>query len=140
MDLPFSDGSFDFVYAINMVHHITDPEERRGTLSEVVRVLKPGGGFYLHEMNTENPLFLFYLSYVFPLIKDIDEGDELWVRPTALPPVESASWESENDYFNFLPDILPLALLDALTPLERWLEGSRFRHLSAHYLARLTRR
>ena len=139
-DLEFRDESFDFVYAINVVHHITDVDERRHALSEIVRVLKTGGGFYMHEMNTENPAFLFYLSYVFPLIKDIDEGDELWVRPTALPEVDGAKWETENDYFNFLPDILPLGLLDALTPVERWLERSRFRHLSAHYLARLTRR
>lgn len=139
-DLDFEDESFDFVYAINVVHHITDPADRRRVFGEIVRVLRKGGAFYLHEMNTENPLFRFYLSYVFPVIKRIDEGDEVWVRPSALPPVAGGVWEQERDYFSFLPDILPESLLRKLAPLERWLEGSRLRRLSAHFLAQLTKR
>ena len=44
--LPYSDGSFDHIFSSLMLHHLTG-EERRGTLREVVRVLRPGGRFHL---------------------------------------------------------------------------------------------
>jgi len=40
LEIPFPDGSFDFVHCDGVLHHTTDP--RRG-FSELVRVLKPGG-------------------------------------------------------------------------------------------------
>ena len=40
-DLPFENGSFDAVNTHAVLMHIPDTE---GTLSEVMRVLKPGGG------------------------------------------------------------------------------------------------
>src|SRR3990167_7306977 len=39
--LPFRDGSFDFVYSNGVIHHAPD---ERGTVREILRVLKPGGG------------------------------------------------------------------------------------------------
>jgi hypothetical protein len=39
------------------------------------------------------------------------------------------------EYFTFLPDFLPEALLTLLRPLEAWLEASFLRGLSAHYVA-----
>ncbi len=42
-DIPFPDGSFDVVIANMMLYHV--PDLRKG-LSEVRRVLKPGGKFY----------------------------------------------------------------------------------------------
>lgn len=44
--LPYADGSFDHVFSSLMLHHLT-AEERRGTLAEVVRVLKASGQFHL---------------------------------------------------------------------------------------------
>lgn len=40
--LPFEDRSFDLVTASYLLH-ILDPEERRSVLSEIARVLRPGG-------------------------------------------------------------------------------------------------
>ncbi len=40
--LPFPDGSFDYTNALNVLEHVF---ELSGILSEVRRVLKPGGGF-----------------------------------------------------------------------------------------------
>ena len=37
--LPFGDGTFDFVYALGVLHHTPDPEH---ALRDCVRVLKPG--------------------------------------------------------------------------------------------------
>jgi SAM-dependent methyltransferase len=38
--MPFADGSFDLVTAVNALHHVADMER---TLAEMVRVLAPGG-------------------------------------------------------------------------------------------------
>lgn len=133
--LPFADDSFDFAYAINVVHHVLDEAERAKMLEEIVRVLRPGGCFFLHEMNTRNPVFSFYMSYVFPLRRRIDEGNEVWVDPRALPAVQGGSWDPRVDYFTFLPDFTPPAWLPSLARLERWLERSRARTLSAHFVA-----
>lgn len=134
-DLPFAKDSFDFVYAINLFHHI-DERERAQVLSEVLRVLKPGGMFFLHEMNSRNPWFRFYLSYLFPLVNCIDEGHERWIAPDELPSVQGATWARNPLYFTFLPDFLPAWLWSCLIPLERILEASPgLQRYSAHYMA-----
>jgi ubiquinone/menaquinone biosynthesis C-methylase UbiE/uncharacterized membrane protein YbhN (UPF0104 family) len=137
--IPFDDASFDFVYSINVLHHVIRPEAREQLLAEVLRVLKPDGVFLLHEMNVENALFRLYMSYVFPLIKRIDEGTELWIRPTRLPRIAGGAWSSEVAYFTFLPEFLPYILHRVLEPLERRLELSSLRRYSAHYMASLRR-
>jgi SAM-dependent methyltransferase len=138
--LPFPDATFEFAYSVNVIHHIIDPDERRRALAEVVRVLKPGGVFFLHEINTRNPLFRFYMSYFFPLMCEIDEGTERWVKPHDLPAVPGAAWTMPIDYFTFLPEFTPQPLLKALQGVEAWLERSPARIWSAHYVARLVRR
>jgi 2-polyprenyl-3-methyl-5-hydroxy-6-metoxy-1,4-benzoquinol methylase len=135
--LPFADATFDFVYSINVLHHILAPEARAAVLREIVRVLRPGGVFFLHEINTENPLFRGYMGYLFPLLCDIDEGTERWVRPSQLPQVEGAAWHPVTDYFTFLPDFTPRLALAWLRPLEAWLERSPLRRWSAHFVATL---
>ncbi len=135
--LPFDDNTFDFVYAINVLHHVVASDAQLQVLTEIVRVLKPGGVFFLQEVNTLNPLFRFYLGYVFPLIRGIDEGNEQWIRPDRLPSVAGAHWLEERLYFTFLPDFVPDLLLERLSGLERRLERSRLRKGSAHYVATL---
>lgn len=138
--LPFDDNHFDFAYAINVLHHVVDLQEQLQVLEEIVRVLKPGGVFFLQEINTMNPLFRFYLGYVFPLIRGIDEGNERWIRPDRLPRLADADWMQDKLYFTFLPDFIPAVLLKPLAGFERYLEESRLRRGSAHYVARLVKR
>ena len=54
-DLPYPDAAFHFVFSSFMFHHLK-PEEQQATLSEVHRVLKPGGSFHLVDFRnmTEN--------------------------------------------------------------------------------------
>lgn len=55
-DLGFPDGSFDIVYAANLLHHV----EIRPTLAEAERVLKPGGLFVSWDPLAHNPLINLY--------------------------------------------------------------------------------
>lgn len=137
--LPFEDNTFDFVYSINAFHHILAPGAQRRALQETVRVLQPGGVFVLHEMNTRNPLFRLYMGYVFPLLKRIDEGNEEWLLPNALPEARGGRWLPEPRYFTFLPDFMPQIFQRLAGGVERWLERSRFRRFSAHYQACLVK-
>jgi ubiquinone/menaquinone biosynthesis C-methylase UbiE len=136
--LPYPDGHFDFVYSINVLHHVPSPDAQRDLMREVLRVLKRDGRFLLHEMNIENALFRAYVSYVFPLLKSIDEGTELWIRPSRLPQIPGGKWQKVMSYFTFVPEFLPERLLKLLRPVERMLESSRLRKYSAHYMATLT--
>jgi SAM-dependent methyltransferase len=133
--LPFADNSFDFAYSINALHHILGPGGQEQAIAEVVRVLKPGGVFLLHEINTQNPLFRFYMGYLFPLFRRIDEGNERWILPGDLLAVSGATWLSEVDYFTFIPDFVPGFIQKMLGRLERRLEESNLRRFSAHYQA-----
>lgn len=134
-ELPYPDDTFDFAYSINVFHHVGDTTAQREAFAEVARVLKPGGVFFLQEMNVRNLLFRFYMGYVFPVIRDIDEGTESWIRPNALPEVRGARWNPDVHYFTFLPDFIPPSLMKHFEGLEQRLERSRMRHLSAHYVA-----
>ena len=135
--LPYADNTFDFAYSINVFHHITDLAAREIAFREVVRVLKPGGVFFLQEINTTNPVFLLYAEYLFPLIHEIDDGTERFIRPAHLPSLDGAAWQKDVEYFTFLPDFVPARVLRLMAPLERALEKSFLRSWSAHYVARL---
>lgn len=130
--LPFPDQSFDFVYAIGVIHHI-DPRDRCRVMAEIRRVLSPGGCFLLHETNPRNPLFRFYMGYLFPVLKQIDEGTEQWLEPDELAGSEMRL--ARVEYSTFLPDFTPRIMLPTLRKVERRLERSRFKAFSAHYLA-----
>jgi len=137
--LPHAGGIFDFAYGVNVLHHIDGEASRARALQEVVRTLRPGGIFFLHEINSNNLLFRFYMGYVFPLIRDIDEGTEAWIHPRSLPAVAGAHWQDDVHYFTFLPDFLPPGLHRRLAGVERLLERSRIRGRSAHFVACLVK-
>lgn len=129
--LPFRDGSFDFVYAIGVLHHLA-PRDRHAALGEVRRVLVLGGRLLVHETNPRNPVFRFYMAYVFPIVRRIDEGTEEWLEPGC--PLVPGLRSVQVEYSTFLPDFVPRWLLPVLLPLERRLEGGRWRSYAAHYL------
>jgi ubiquinone/menaquinone biosynthesis C-methylase UbiE len=131
--LPFGDASVDFAYAINVCHHLPNREVQRQAFAEVERILRPGGVFFLHEINTINPLFRFYMGYVFPVLHQLDDGSELWLTPEDVEDLTTMSTEA-GEYFTFLPEFTPRLWQTALGFLERWLERSRFRRYSAHYM------
>jgi ubiquinone/menaquinone biosynthesis C-methylase UbiE len=47
IDLPFKSGALDALFGFGFLHHV--PDWRRA-LSEIARVLKPGGAYYMEEL------------------------------------------------------------------------------------------
>lgn len=137
--LPFADDSFDFAYTINVLHHITDPATFYAALREIVRVLKPGAPLIVFEMNTQNPLFRLYLSYLYPFIRDFDDGTETWLLPGRWPDVSGATWSENIEYITFLPDFLPAPFFHLFAGLEARLERSVFKQFSAHFAVALVK-
>lgn len=131
--LPFASNEFDLIYAINVFHHITDPKVVLHIVSEMQRVLKPGGMFILHDVNVRNPLFRFYMTYVFPLLKSIDDGTEVWLSPRQLKTELGGNWVPETEYFTFFPDFIPSGLMNLLRPIETRMENSFLKTWSAHF-------
>ncbi|MDR1989590.1 MAG: methyltransferase domain-containing protein [Acidobacteriaceae bacterium] len=134
LDIPAADGTFDFLYIINVLHHLGSVDEQRRAFTELFRVLKPGGLLFVHEINTRNLLFRFYMGYVFPSLNCIDEGVERWLLPHRLSQYTDAAVVDVR-YFTFLPDFVPRGIVQLFAPIERWLERSRWAPYSAHYMA-----
>jgi 2-polyprenyl-3-methyl-5-hydroxy-6-metoxy-1,4-benzoquinol methylase/uncharacterized membrane protein YbhN (UPF0104 family) len=132
--IPAPDASYDFAYVINVLHHLPSLEEQRRAFAELFRILKPGGLLFVHEINTRNALFRFYMGYVFPSLNCIDEGVERWLRADRMAQYTDAPVVDVR-YFTFLPDFMPQALVRLISPLERLLERSRLKVYSAHYMA-----
>jgi len=55
ISLPFEEESFDVVFTSMVFHHINFSLHKK-VLSEIFRVLKPGGRFYIFEHNPLNPM------------------------------------------------------------------------------------
>src|SRR5205807_6354756 len=95
----------------------------------------PGGRLLVHESNPRNPLFRFYMGYLFPILKSIDEGTEWWIDPRSWVSSRSELRLEAVRYFTFLPDFTPKRLLGPALALERLLERGPTKPYSAHYLA-----
>ncbi len=50
-ELPFPDDSYDIIYSIAAFHHLANAEDRLKALSEMRRVLKPGGKVVMTNWN-----------------------------------------------------------------------------------------
>lgn len=55
-ELPFADASFDYLLTFNVIYH-GDPAIVRRTLSEIRRVLRPGGTLQLTMLSKRNSFF-----------------------------------------------------------------------------------
>jgi SAM-dependent methyltransferase len=132
--IPAPDGSLDFVYTINVLHHLPSVDDQRRAFVELTRVLRPGGLLFVHEINTTNVLFRFYMGYVFPSVNCIDEGVERWLLPGQLSSYTDVP-VIDVRYFTFLPEFLPASVVRLLSSVERRLERSSWHRYSAHYMA-----
>jgi ubiquinone/menaquinone biosynthesis C-methylase UbiE len=133
--LPFSDGYFDFAYAVNSLHHITTRAGQRQALGEAARVLKPGGLFFLHEMNAYgNRLLRFWLRHVFTRYGAYDDGRERWLRSDCVGLMPAGMTPLRCETFSFVPDFLVSRGVRGLTAIESRLERSRWRRFGIHWM------
>src|SRR5439155_16926749 len=108
--------------------------EQRHAFDELLRILNTGGLLFVHEINTRNMLFRFYMGYVFPSLNCIDEGVERWLRADRMTQYTEAPVVDVR-YFTFLPDFVPQRIVRMLSMIEGALERSGLRIFSAHYMA-----
>ena len=132
--LPFKDESLDYVYTIGVLHHLSGLDFQNKVCDEVHRVLKPGGIFIIHETNPRNPLFRFYMGYIFPILRSIDEGTEWWIEPKFWSQTKGLDLINVT-YFTFIPDFVPQVFMQLFHRIETILERSIFREYSVHYMA-----
>ena len=76
LNLPLGNAEFD---AVTISFGLRNMADRHRSLSEMRRVLRPGGRLYILEFSQPQPWFrpfyLFYLRYVLPLIAGLLTGD-----------------------------------------------------------------
>jgi SAM-dependent methyltransferase len=130
-NLPFGNNYADFAFSINVFHHLDNREAQKKAFLAASRVLKPGGKFYLHEINIHNIFFKVYMNYFFPLVKTIDEGIENWIEPKIAAFGDLIS--NKIIYFTFLPEFVGKKTLTILEPIEKKMESSILKKYSAHY-------
>jgi SAM-dependent methyltransferase len=113
--LPFLADSFDLALTVATLHHLETPERVTATVSQMARVVRPGGFVVLWDHNPANPYWPILMKRV-----PQDSGDERLV-PLAelLADVRRAGLAPDRVFRSgFTPDFLPARL----APVWRWVE------------------
>ncbi len=137
-ELPFRDGSFDIVYAANVLHHV----QADRCLREVRRVLKPGGRLASWDPLGYNPLINVYRR----LAIKVRTSDEHPLRQGDLRLVGQHFSLVETEFFWFFALIIfmKMFVIDRLSPNKvRYWKHIVQEHQSLastfHYLDRIDR-
>lgn len=129
-ELPFSDGSFDGVYCVALLHHLTERDKVAATLREMARVARPGGKIVVIDHNPANP----YWSVIMKKVPQ-DSGDERLVpaREIIAGLEAGGALVSRIVKRGFMPDFAPRFLLPAAALIEKVVEITPIlRRLTAH--------
>lgn len=103
--LPFSGAYFDFVTAVCVFHHI-EPVVRNPVITELGRVLKPGGVVCIIEHNPYNPVTQLIVRR-----SPVDVNAKLLGAGLAKRLLAHAGFEIvEHEYFLYLPEKLYVAV------------------------------
>jgi ubiquinone/menaquinone biosynthesis C-methylase UbiE len=136
-ELPFEDSRFDLVITVAVVHHIAAPDAVRQTLSEMVRVLKPGGRLVVWDHNPRNPYWKNLMARV-----PQDTGEERLIpEAEVLGGLRTAGARVlRSDQLGFVPEFTPPRALNAVASLERGVERTPLlRRLCAHNVVLATK-
>ena len=90
-DLPYDDGAFDAVVCVDVLEHVADLSK---VLSEVARVLKPGG-LFLYDTINRNPLARFAtITVAEDILRLLPKGThdpEMFIKPAELASAMTAA-------------------------------------------------
>lgn len=128
--LDFPDSSFDLVYCVAVMHHIAEQEDVRRTLSEMVRVTRPGGRVLIWDHNPRNPYWRFLMARV-----PQDTGEERLVGVDELLRglTDAGAEPILVTRSGMVPDFTPRRLLGAMAAAERAAERTPLiRGICAH--------
>lgn len=83
-NLPCPDSYFDVVLCVDVLEHITDPKQ---AITEIYRVLKPGGVFCFDTINRTFQSWLIMIWLLEDVLKEIPQGIHDWqkfIKPEEL--------------------------------------------------------
>jgi SAM-dependent methyltransferase len=117
--LPFAEGSFNLALTVATLHHLETPARVAATVSEMARVVKPGGFVVLWDHNPANPYWPILMKRV-----PQDSGDERLVPLNELlHDVNACGLRLQRAFRSgFTPDFLPASLAGVWNLVERVVE------------------
>jgi len=124
--LPFSDASFDALYSVNLLEHVSSPE---WVVSEAHRVLEPGGLFLAVTPNGDlEPL----LNLLEKLHLKLPEGPHNFLSTNRLNDIVQQRFHllERKAFLTF-----PLGPLSVVTAIDRWAYRLRIPGLFQYILA-----
>ena len=128
--LPFADNTFAVTYCIAVMHHVAAPDAVRQTLTEMVRVTRPGGHILVWDHNPRNPYWPLLMKRV-----PQDTGGERLIPEEEIRYglIAGGARPVLSEQLGFVPDFAPRPLLGAVVKLERLVEATPvLRRLCAH--------
>ncbi|MBX3618347.1 MAG: methyltransferase domain-containing protein [Nitrosomonas sp.] len=71
--LPFTDETFDYVFASLLLHHLTR-EDKQQALKEIFRVLKPGGELHIADFGQPRDFVMWLISWGMRWFEEINDN------------------------------------------------------------------
>jgi SAM-dependent methyltransferase len=129
-DIPFPDATFDLTYSVAVMHHIAEPPRVRRTLSEMVRVTRPGGRILVWDHNPLNP----YWSLLMRRVPQDTGAERLVPLPELIAGLQDAgAGIVRTDRLGLMPEFVPRWLLNQAAAVERAVETTPgLRRFCAH--------
>jgi SAM-dependent methyltransferase len=128
--LEFPDDTFDLVYCVAVMHHIAAADDVRRTLSEMVRVTRPGGRVLVWDHNPRNPYWRLLMARV---PQDTGEERLIGVDELLRGLIDAGAEPVLVTRSGMVPDFTPRSLLGAAGAAERAAERTPLvRGICAH--------
>jgi SAM-dependent methyltransferase len=128
--IPFPDGVFDLTYSVAVMHHIAEPARVRRTLTEMVRVTRPGGRILVWDHNPLNP----YWSLLMRRVPQDTGAERLVPLPELVTGLKDAGAVIvRRERLGLMPEFVPRWLLGPAAAMERAVEATPgLRRFCAH--------
>ena len=109
--LPYDNNSFDRVLSSLVFHHLT-AENKKRTLGEVFRVLRPGGEFYLADFGKPGNLPMYLISLIMRRLEETSDN----IRGLLPEMCREAGFEQVKELYRFSTVFGSLSLYQARKP------------------------